>query len=211
MIPVQTSILNTLFFARAKESEREKLAERCQTCETLSFAPSAAKLDAELDAAWAMAREEGMGGMFVANPPPVQVELEVAFTLARTTTASKQAKGKGAKTPQHIRPTTTATTNPAHRPLAAERHALSRPAGVTWADVLREIDAVLHVARMKLGRQSSVYDILERQREGKDLVVDWATCLVWMKGVLFVDEVEMGVLRAPAAVQGTIEGGDERV
>lgn len=206
--PVQTSTLNTLFFARAKESERDALPERCQMCETLSFAPSAAKLDAELEAAWAMGREKGMAGMFVANPRPVNVELEVAFTLARTTnTVSKQAEGnKGTKTPRHVRPTITATSSP----LSAERHALYRPAGVTWADVLREIDAVLHVAKMKLDRQSSVYEILERQREGMELVVAWEECLVWMKGVLFVDEGEMGTLRAPAAIPEMIEG-KERV
>lgn len=164
---ITTSTLNPLLFTPLTTPLRPSLVDRSQMCETLSFARST------LDFAGAWHDKPEMGKMLIANPSPNSIEIEIAFTL-------------------NNRPRPLMNGTP--RSLYPERHAVTSATGVTWADILRELDVILLCAQRRWMR--------EELARGKGAVkegrvgLDVGRCKVWMRGVVFPTEEEIGCLVA---------------
>ena len=167
---ITASTLNPLLFAPLPSPLRPGLVDRCTMCETLLFVPKI------LDLTGAWHDESKMCSMLIANPAPTSIEVEVVFTL------------NGRRIP---RPSSTSASSAGSRALWPERHSITSPTGVTFADVLRELDVVLHCAQRRWMRAQLA---LGKGAVGDEVGLDAKGCKVWIRGVVFPTEGEMEVL-----------------
>lgn len=168
--PVHTSLLNTTLFAPSPGTERQPLVDRCKMCETLTFLHPL-----NLSTAWNA--HTTLNNLYIANPPPAAMELEVAFAQISAKTGKKLKApfvGTYGKFP--------------------ERYTVESWEGVTWGDVVRELDTVLYVKNAK------------KPKGARGLVVDAGRCRVWMKGIVFLSEEERGMFGGAGFVGKGAEG-----
>ena len=110
---IRPTTLNTAFFATAAGTERPDLVARSRECETLQFVHRI-NVHASLDTIWHQ--------QYIANPPPVSVEVEVAFALVSKRSCSRAV----IKVP--------------------ERVPIENQTGLTWGDVVDEIRIAVNTA-----------------------------------------------------------------
>lgn len=126
-------------------------------CETITLLAQP-----NFDAAWKSRNTANK--MFVANPPPVNVEMEVAYALISPRTGKKNLRVA------------------VDRTMFPERCTLVNPDGVTWADLAKELDVLVYKANLR------------RATGTPRVMLDAEKCKFWMRGVVFPTEGEMGVL-----------------